>query len=113
LAGLARRAGGWAARWGGDEFVLVLPEATDWAAFGAELLSLLDDHADRHKWPEPVTVSGGAVFWKRAKANFQTLLSRADRMLYRAKEEGRARFVLRSLYGARGASGARRRGTLG
>jgi diguanylate cyclase (GGDEF)-like protein len=80
------------ARWGGEEFLIVLPatragEATELAErlrLRVEALQV----ADRHQCPVPVTLSIGIA---RLVANEtgSSWLKRADEALYRAKNDGR------------------------
>lgn len=81
------------ARWGGEEFILLLPE-TDLA--GAMMLA---ENLRRKVEGDPfpcvgqVTASFGvAVFAERERGD--TLLKRADEALYRAKQEGRNRVAI-------------------
>jgi diguanylate cyclase (GGDEF)-like protein len=76
-----------AARYGGDEFALVLPESDEAAA---ELVShrvteLLA--ADTRK--PPVSVSGGIASFPKDGNSAEALLNSADRMLYEAKSRAR------------------------
>lgn len=84
-----------AARYGGDEFLLVLPE-TDMR--GAEevarriqerLRTIVFDHAPDLR----CTVSLGAAEADRQITNVDVWIQQADAALYRAKEAGRDRFV--------------------
>lgn len=95
------RPGDQIARYGGEEFVAVLPRTDrEAAALLAERLSqcVLDlqrPHA-RSSTSDRVTVSiGGATTSLHAEArSLEALLSRADQMLYRAKEGGRNRSLV-------------------
>lgn len=95
LEDLARQYSGWWGRWGGDEFVLVLPADVNWHEVGQQLQTAVDDHTRARAWPQPITVSGGATLWRRSRCNWETVLARADRQLHHAKEQGRARFLSR------------------
>jgi diguanylate cyclase (GGDEF)-like protein len=80
------------ARWGGEEFLVVLPvtragEATELAErlrLRVEALQV----ADRHQCPVPVTLSIG-VAPLVANESGSSWLKRADEALYRAKNDGR------------------------
>lgn len=73
------------ARWGGEEFALVLPDC-DGPAATAVLERL------RAAVPEDVTCSVGSAVWD-GEESAQALLARADAALYRAKASGRDRLV--------------------
>ena len=77
-------------RWGGEEFLLVLPE-TD-APAAARLAERIRARvgAIRHPGPERITVSLGVARWT-AGETVEALVKRADEALYRAKEGGRDR----------------------
>lgn len=94
LSAFAGETGSFAARYGGDEFVLLLPSCDV-------------DEAERHArtltetvtFPgpdgKPITISMGvAVDFPRKDTSFSDLLERADSALYRSKEAGRARFTM-------------------
>jgi len=80
------------ARWGGEEFLVVLPatragEATELAErlrLRVEALQV----ADRHQCPVPVTLSIG-IARLAANETGSSWLKRADEALYRAKDDGR------------------------
>jgi diguanylate cyclase (GGDEF)-like protein len=100
LARFAEARGGEVGRWGGEEFLLLLPQvAQDGAiscleALGAAVAALrvpVRDHV-----PLPVSVSAGfaplgAVAGDDARSRWEEALRIADAMLYRAKREGRNR----------------------
>ncbi|WP_447752670.1 GGDEF domain-containing protein [Sphingopyxis fribergensis] len=98
LASSARGATDVAARLGGEEFALILPETNeDTAALVAERIRTtvesftLEPTADL---PHPVTVSVGVAAMNPADGQLaQTLVEEADRALYQAKEAGRNRVV--------------------
>lgn len=78
------------ARWGGEEFVVVLPET---GPSGAERLAeRLREAVAEHDIPGPggVTISLGVAAY-RPERPLNTLLKEADDALYRAKRQGRNR----------------------
>lgn len=101
LATQLRRGGDLAARFGGEEFVIVLPETASTDAAGVAVH--LRDSIERLRIPHPtsptqiVTVSiGGASAqivgdYERGK---HALIERADSALYRAKNAGRNRALM-------------------
>ncbi|RMF77215.1 MAG: diguanylate cyclase, partial [Nitrospirae bacterium] len=99
LAAAARRAGDLAARWGGEEFVLLFTDASRERAL--ELAEALRREVEAMALPHPgtrwgvVTVSAGvASVVPPAGGGLERLLHAADRALYRAKEAGRNRVAV-------------------
>jgi len=90
----AIRASDAVARWGGDEFAVLLVEAgLDAAeAFAGRLHKLVREPVSSPSpaAPPPFTVSVGFVVVDRACQDVPALLRWADRALYAAKDEGRA-----------------------
>jgi diguanylate cyclase (GGDEF)-like protein len=101
----AARPDGFAARMGGEEFLLVLPDKP--VPEAARLLDRIRHEVRTHGWDEitvglPVTVSIGLAGVGDAPARTQAgLLSAADRNLYAAKRGGRDRVVSDAMYGDR------------
>jgi len=97
LSAAARRPGDLAARYGGDEFILILPETNHEGAL--TVAKEVQKAIDRLSLPHPgspihnkITVSQGvATVWPTKKASENCLLLAADRALYVAKETGRNR----------------------
>jgi two-component system, cell cycle response regulator len=93
------RAGDTAYRYGGEEFLTILPEQTlDSATPAAERLRCsVENLAIPHETRTPpgvVTMSVGLVTFSRGeKRSFEELLKEADDALYAAKEAGRNRVV--------------------
>ena len=81
------------ARWGGEEFAVVLPE-TDLAGateFGERIRALVEKSAFEYDGESlNVTISVGATALHDGDS-IETLLARADTVMYRAKHEGRNR----------------------
>ncbi len=78
------------ARFGGEEFVLLLPETSqDEAIRVAE--RILAHVAQPQEGLPPITVSIGVATNRPDEAEIDTLLARADKALYHAKSEGRNR----------------------
>jgi diguanylate cyclase (GGDEF)-like protein len=87
-----------AARWGGEEFLLVMPNTTEAAALAATerlRVHLEEAVADYGGTALRVTCSAGVAEHCMGQVIAQTVL-RADRALYRAKAEGRNRIALAS-----------------
>lgn len=78
-------------RWGGDEFVVFMPDIPD--------LALVEDHIEklqkemcnykRKHIPLPITLSIGGVIFKRSNS-LASLYEEADQYLYQVKSVGRA-----------------------
>ena len=85
-------------RYGGDEFLLVLPgcDRAKLAALAERLrTSLREKKTDSPGGPIPMTLSLGAVVYEGRKgANATALLHEADTALYSAKHAGRDRLVI-------------------
>jgi diguanylate cyclase (GGDEF)-like protein len=95
LRGVLRRPGDLLARYGGDEFVALLPE-TD-AAGAVRVAVLMKDAFAAHAWNSdgdnpPMTVSIGCSSWDSRHADTaEELMEAADKALYQAKQQGRDR----------------------
>lgn len=88
-----------AARYGGEEFCCILPDTDLQGALRAAqcIAGAIADLEIEHRFSEAddkLSVSIGVAATKPAEADDQeTLLKRADKALYRAKEAGRARIM--------------------
>jgi len=83
------------ARYGGDEFIVLLPNADEVAArtTAKKLMRAVDEAMCGSEWP--VSVSVGAVTCASSQMTVETMVQSADRLMYEAKSAGknRARFA--------------------
>jgi len=85
-----------ASRWGGEEFLILLPACDqDGSRYAAERLrqtieklKIQSDH-----FFVRVTMSFGVVTWKNTFNDIEAFIKQADENLYHAKEEGRNRVI--------------------
>lgn len=91
LLGQCTRKADLLARWGGEEFILLLPQITlEHACAAAEKMrALVQAESIDHG---PVTISVGVALHDAAE-NLEATINRADRAMYRAKEAGKNRVV--------------------
>lgn len=100
LSGSIRRPGDLVARWGGEEFVIVMMDTDVEAAAAAverirEAVAQLDLVHEGSRCSTRVTLSGGcATSRPDADAEWLQLVQLADEALYRAKASGRNRIVV-------------------
>jgi diguanylate cyclase (GGDEF)-like protein len=71
------------ARYGGDEFALILPETSEREA--KEVLQRVCDRVAERSEAPPISVSGGLAMYPRDGKTIETLVDSADRSLYRMK----------------------------
>lgn len=87
------------ARWGGDEFILLLPQINskqDAAKVATRLLEVLQPAFDIEGHQLYISCSIGIAVYPNDGKNPETLLKNADVALYRAKEQGRNNYQLYS-----------------
>src|SRR5690606_38530956 len=79
-------------RYGGEEFLIVLPgaDAGDAIDIGRRLVETVRDY--RYRGRHPVTISTGLATLAADISSWPQLLARADAMLYEAKRQGRNRY---------------------
>lgn len=88
-------------RYGGEEFVLLLPDA-DVSGLNAVLTKIRRQIRLSLSAPSgPVTVSMGVAAWQNEE-DWTAMLARADAALYMAKRNGRDRIVFDDAHGAAG-----------
>jgi diguanylate cyclase (GGDEF)-like protein len=81
-----------AARYGGDEFALILPETGTNAA--QDVASRICDRVERDGELPPISVSVGVAVYAQDGETLEILVGAADRALYRAKgRAGKKRLV--------------------
>ena len=80
------------ARWGGEEFIILVPETTkeQILIFAEKIRLLIENHFKNHPNLPKLTVSIGISLYTEGD-NITTLLERADQALYNAKNHGRNR----------------------
>lgn len=85
------RSSDWPIRWGGEEFLAVMPGiTTEGLAVAAERLRMLVEHSWINIGDEQVrvTISAGAIM-VRPGESLEAALERADRLMYTSKRSGR------------------------
>jgi len=84
------------ARYGGDEFVIILPETEirEAAKLGERILKEIQKRPFLHEQKIfPLSASVGVAGYQTSQISAGTLLKQADQALYQAKRKGRARVV--------------------
>jgi diguanylate cyclase (GGDEF)-like protein len=84
------------ARFGGDEFIVLLPETTSKGALEmAERIrkAVEISHFDVRSGDASITVSLGIASYPEDGGNLEIILEKADKAMYRAKQRGRNRVI--------------------
>ena len=81
-------------RYGGEEFIVLLPNTTIQDAF--EVADILRKDLESTSTPtgKSVTISAGVAEYPYTETNAANLITQADQCLYQAKEQGRNRVVI-------------------
>lgn len=78
-------------RWGGEEFLLVVPNSLDTSVVVANnLRQIIQLSTEHHEFLPPITCSFGVALIEN-KDDIETYVEKADAMLYKSKEQGRNR----------------------
>lgn len=101
MAGIMKshiRATDTAARIGGDEFALLLPETGDGAALAAvgKIKEALDRAVRERDWP--VSLSSGVVTYHAPPASVDKMLEQIDGLMYSVKREGKGMIRHEAVY---------------
>ncbi len=81
------------ARWGGDEFIILIPESEIQQAFLVG--QKIEEAIAVHSWPEDCIVSVSiGISSIRTGENFSTLFERTDKALYQAKKKGKKQIAV-------------------
>jgi diguanylate cyclase (GGDEF)-like protein len=99
LAGLLRgnlRPGDWCCRYGGEEFIVAMPNADGNAAMHAaeRIRRAIEEFPFEHQDKQPtgnMTISGGVAVLPKDGISIEELTSHADQALYESKRNGRNR----------------------
>ncbi|HEY3308734.1 MAG TPA: GGDEF domain-containing protein [Desulfuromonadaceae bacterium] len=80
-------------RFGGDEFVILLPEADEEATllFLAKIRVRLQQAMDARNWP--IGTSIGAVIYLEPPATVDEIVGKADELMYNAKRSGKSNIL--------------------
>lgn len=91
--------GDYVGRWGGEEFVVIMPEADKIAAMGlAEIIrTAISNSPCKADTPLSVTASFG-IGQQHPNEDFASCFKRTDNALYKAKEQGRNRCIFAEEY---------------
>jgi diguanylate cyclase (GGDEF)-like protein len=85
-------------RYGGEEFVIIFPNLTKNEAFGhleeirkkiSEAKFVLEENSDKKQKNYNITISIGVAEKKRSDASINPVIKRADKAMYKAKENGK------------------------
>jgi diguanylate cyclase (GGDEF)-like protein/PAS domain S-box-containing protein len=97
LKGCCRREGETVARWGGDEFIILIPEIAEIQETVRMARIIIDTFAGVFTLPDQqlfISTSIGISIFPDDGADADSLIKKADMAMYQAKEEGRNRYHL-------------------
>lgn len=104
MKGLCKRGSDFIARWGGEEFVMLVPELDAMQAkkLGTKLCEIIESLNIKHQKSKTsnfvtISVGGLTVIPGASFHDEQVLLKSADELLYQAKENGRNQAVCQSV----------------
>lgn len=78
------------ARWGGDEFAVILPRASETVALG--ICERIREKLNQEKLPLPVRIALGWATWENLSQSLEDIVKEAEERMYRAKLSEREGF---------------------
>jgi len=87
----------YAYRWGGEEFLVLLPQAhiNDGKQVADKIIQqVAETHIYYHQHEIKITISAGLTEYGMPDTNLQQTIKRADRALYQAKQQGKNQAVI-------------------
>ena len=81
---------GFAARWGGDEFIVIIPnikEETLPSRFSEALDKKLQHYTKRYRFPYQLSMTIGYAFCESSDDDIASIIDTADKMLYQNRQE--------------------------
>ena len=81
---------GFGARWGGDEFIVIIPntkDATLPSRFSQRLDEKLQQYTNRYRFPYQLSMTIGYAFCESSDDDIANIIDVADKMLYQNRQE--------------------------